>query len=125
MKKIILSVLIFLSLSSYSQNSDTLKIKNDSLEYEVTIVYPGFDVWLQTSARPRGFYSLEYLETQNKYYVQEWNYRHMSSNWKNDYQFYIFYENNKRYGYEVNYLLFNYFQYFMIRTGEKIGLRKR
>jgi hypothetical protein len=37
--------------------SDTVKITNDSLEYEVIIIDPGFSSWLAKNAKPRGFYS--------------------------------------------------------------------
>ncbi len=125
MKKLMLILGIFLSLNSFSQKKDVIKISNDSSQYEVTIFYPGFDLWLATSARPRGFYSLQYLETQNKYYVTEWNYRYMSSKYNAEYNYYIHYDFDEKYGYEVNYLLFNYFQYFMIKTGNRIGIRNR
>lgn len=117
--------ILFLSLSLYSQNKDTVKIVNDTLEFEITIIYPGFDTWLVTQARPRGFYGLQYLESHNRFYVTEWNYRYMSSTGRFNYQFPIDYNFNTNYGYEVNYLLFNFFQYFMIQTGERMGIRRR
>ena len=117
MKNLFLSILVLVSVNSYSQLRDTVIISKDSLQYEVTILQPGFDTWLLTNARPRGFYSLSYLETQNKFYVSDWNRRY------ND--FYIPYESNIRYGYEVNYILFNYFQYFRLKTGQKLGVRNR
>jgi hypothetical protein len=117
MKNLFLSILVLVSVNSFSQSKDTVIIKNDSLHYEVTIVQPGFDTWLLTNARPRGFYSLSYLETQNKFYVSDWNRKY--------YDFYIQYESNVRYGYEVNYILFNYFQYFKLKTGQKLGVRSR
>ena len=117
MKRLLLIILVLVSVNSFSQSRDTIIISNDSLKYEVIIFQPGFDVWLITNARPRGFYSLSYLETQNKFYVSDWNRRY------ND--FYIQYESNVRYGYEVNYILFNYFQYFRLKTGQKIGIRSR
>lgn len=123
MKKVFLLSFILISLFSFSQ--DTTKIKNDSLEYEVTIIDPTFTMWLVNNARPQGFYSLEYLESYNKYYVSEWNFRFMTSRNRDLYQFYINYDSNVKYGYEVNYLLFNYFQYFRIKTGERLGIRSR
>jgi len=117
MKHLFLLILVAISVNSFSQSKDTIKISNDSLRYEITIIEPGFNIWLLTNARPRGFYSLSYLESQNKYFVSDWNRRY------ND--FYIQYENNVNYGYEVNYLLFNYFQYFKLKTGQKLGIRSR
>ena len=117
MKHLFLSILLLTSINCYSQLKDTVIIRNDSLQYEITILQPGFDTWLITNARPRGFYSLSYLETQNKFYVSDWNRKY------ND--FYIQYETSVRYGYEVNYILFNYFQYFRLKTSQKLGVRSR
>lgn len=117
---------LFLFLSSYSQQkSDTIIIKNDSLDYEITIFEPGFDVWLIGNARPRGFYSLEYLETYNRFYVTYWNIGFLGPNRQNIFEFYIDYDPKTKYGYEVNYLLFNYFQYYMDKTGKTLGSQRR
>lgn len=125
MKYIILSLFILFSSSAFSQKSDTLKVKNDSLQYEITIVDPMFNTWMIGNARPVGFYSLEYLESFNRHFVLEWNYRYITYTTNERYQFYIDYNTNIRYGYDVNYILFNYFQYIKYRTGEKIGIRGR
>ena len=120
-------VLFFTVLSSvgYSQKLDTLKVKNDSLQYEIIIVDPMFNTWMIGNARPVGFYSLEYLESFNRYFVLEWNYKYITYTTNERYQFYIDYNTNIRYGYDVNYILFNYFQYIKFRTGDKIGIRGR
>jgi hypothetical protein len=120
MKKLILFSFFLLSLSSYSQ-----EIKNDTLEYEIKIIDPTFNMWLVGNARPVGFYSIDYLESYNRYYVTEWNQRYMTGRNRDLYQFYIDYDPKVKYGYDVNYLLFNYFQYFRIKTGERIGIRVR
>lgn len=117
MKQLFLSILLLISLHSYCQSKDTVKISNDSLEYEIIIIELGFDNWLLTNAKPRGFYSLSYLESQNRFYVLEWNRRY--------FDFYIPYDTNIKYGYEVNYLLFNYFEYYKFKTGTRLGIRKR
>ena len=125
MKNLIFILFLLVSLSSYSQKSDTTVIKNDSLEYQIIIVDPMFNTWLIGNARPSGYYRIGYLETHNKYSVADWNVKFLSSNNKDIYQFYIDYDPNVRYGYEVNYLLFNYFQYFRNKTKENIGIRAR
>ena len=117
MKRLFLLVFTSLSFSCFSQSKDTVIISNDSLEYEITIIQPGFDTWLFTNARPRGFYSLSYLESQNRFYTSEWNRRF--------FDFYIPYDYNVKYGYEVNYILFNYFLYFQATTGRRLGVRRR
>lgn len=125
MKYIILLLFVFLSSSAFSQKSDTLKIKNDSLEYEIIIIDPMFNTWLVGNARPVGFYSLEYLESYNRNFVYDWNYKYITLTTNERYQFYIDYNSNIRYGYEVNYMLFNYFQYIKFRTGDRLGIRGR
>lgn len=93
---------------------DTIRIANDELEYEVIIFDPNFNTWLLTQAKPRGFYGLPYLENKNVFYVANWNIR-VNQPLRYNGNFYgsrIDYEPNIRYGYEVNYLLYNYFVYF-------------
>ena len=93
---------------------DTIRIANDELEYEVIIFDPNFSTWLLTQAKPRGFYGLSYLENKNVFFVANWNIRvNQPQRYnRNLYQLKIDYEPNIRYGYEVNYLLYNYFVYF-------------
>jgi len=122
MRKLIFISFLFFSSVSFSQSKDTLKIEKDSVEYEITVFDPMFNTWLITNARMRGFYRLEYLEVHNKFYVADWNSRAGIRN--RLYQFWIDYDSNVKYGYEVNYILFNYFQFFMTTTGERLGVRR-
>ena len=48
--------------------NDTVRIVNDSLEYEVTIIDPGFNSWLVSSAQPRQFYTQNYMEVRNRFW---------------------------------------------------------
>jgi hypothetical protein len=97
-----------------ASTSDTLRIVNEDVEYEVIIIEPGFNFWLSSRAQPRGFYSQNYLETRNIRYVTEWNNRVLQPNRfkSNLYEMQINYLNGIDYGYEVNYLMYNYFIYF-------------
>lgn len=103
--------------------SDTVKIANDSLEYEVIIIDPGFSSWLAGRALPRGYYSENYLENKNQIYVTEWNRRAMQPNLydPNLYEMQINYDLNIHYGYDVNYLIYNYFVYFQNRFNQRLG----
>jgi len=102
--------------------NDTVRIANDSLEYEVIIIDPGFNSWLVSRARPRGFYGQPYLENKNRFWVMEWNTRVINpQRYGNLYQMRIDYEQGIDYGYEVNYLLFNYLVYFQITNNQKLG----
>nr|WP_052519983.1 DUF6146 family protein [Nonlabens ulvanivorans] len=101
--------------------TDTLRIANDSLEYEIIIIEPGFNSWLVTQP-PRGFYSQSTLELRNNFSVREYNLRvNNPINYHPDlYVWRIDYDRNVDYGYEVNYLLYNYFLFFEKRYGQKL-----
>ncbi|MFD0779107.1 DUF6146 family protein [Flavobacterium myungsuense] len=94
--------------------NDTIRIANDSLEYEITIIDIGYTTWLNGRAQPRGFYSISFLENRNCMYVTEWNNRVLEPLRYDPslYEMRIDYQPNIKYGYEVNYLLYNYFLYF-------------
>ncbi len=101
--------------------NDTIRIANDSLEYEIIIIEPGFQSWL-VSQRPRGYYGLSYLEIRNRIYVTNYNIRVNQPQQYNPsiYQQRINYNPQTKYGYEVNYLLYNYFVYFEQRYKQRL-----
>jgi hypothetical protein len=103
-------------------SNDTIKIVNEELEYEVIIIEPGFDFWLQSTAFPRGYYSQSYLENKNNFYVMEWNNRvHQPQIYSpNLYEMTIDYNSTINYGYEVNYLIYNYMIYFQNKYKQKL-----
>jgi hypothetical protein len=115
------------SISTTNENStkasDTIRIANDSLEYEVIIIDVGFNSWLYSQARQRGFYSESYLEDRNRIYVNEWNNRARQPLRYNPnlYEMQINYDSNIHYGYEVNYLIYNYFIYFQITYKQQLA----
>ena len=86
-------------------------IANDSLEYEIMIIDIGFTAYLASTAKPKGFYSQEYMENRNSIWVASWNSRALSPSVYNTriYENIIDYQSQEDYGYEVNYTLFNYF----------------
>jgi len=99
--------------------SDTLRIANDSLEYEILIIEPGFNVWLRTQP-PKGYYGQTFLEAKNRLFVTEYNFRVRNFQLfdRNLYEQEINYEFHIDYGLEVNYLLYNYFTYFQQRFNQ-------
>lgn len=115
--------------SSVSQNeipstvSDTVRIANDELEYEIIIIEPGFNSWLASRAMPRNYYSQSYLEARNRVWVIEYNNRAMQPQRFNAnlYEMQIDYRNGINYGYEVNYMLFNYLVYFQQTYKQQLG----
>jgi len=104
-----------------SQTSDTIRIANDSLEYEIIIIEPGFNAWLVTQ-RPRGFYGQFFLENNNRFNVTAYNNRVLNT-FRYDPNLYIQridYDSSIDYGYEVNYLLYNWFVFFQERNNQKL-----
>lgn len=101
--------------------NDTIRIANDSLEYEIIIFEPGFSSWIVTQ-RPRGYYNLNFLEQKNRLFVTAYNQRVLAP-FRYDPKLYpqqINYEYNVDYGYEVNYLLYHYFLYFQQKYGQRL-----
>jgi len=108
--------------SKTDQKLDTIKIANDSLNYEIIILEVGFNSWLATQ-RPRGFYTQNFLENRNRVLVAEYNNRvNEPSRFNNQlYPFRIDYDYQTDYGYEVNYLLYHYFLFFQQKFNQKLA----
>tara|TARA_R110002020_G_scaffold21009_2_gene71222 strand:- start:46112 stop:46597 length:486 start_codon:yes stop_codon:yes gene_type:complete len=105
------------------KEGDTITIADDSTEYEIIIIEPGFNFWLNSVARPRQYYSQNYLENRNRLYVMEWNQRVLQPfrYSPNLYELQIDYSPSIDYGYEVNYKLYNYFIYFQRKYDQRLG----
>ncbi len=102
--------------------SDTIRIANDKLEYEVIIIDPGFSSWLISNAQPRNYHSQSYLESKNQIWISEWNNRVLQPMRysPNLYEMTIDYTPSIDYGYEVNYLIYNYLVYFQNTYKQKL-----
>jgi hypothetical protein len=128
---IIFSILLACNSSKTENNfdnkpqleSDTIRIANKEIEYEVLIIDIGFSSWFNSNAKPRNYYSQSYLESRNRVWVLEWNRRTMLSSQYNPnlYEMTINYETNINYGYEVNYMLYNFLVYFQLKNNQKLG----
>ena len=102
--------------------SDTVRIANDSLEYEVIIIDGGFTSWLASRAQARGYYGEPYLRNKNTIWTTEWNARVLNAQRYGDlYQMRIDYDPKINYGYEVNYLIYNYLVYFQQTNNQRLG----
>ncbi|WP_395044818.1 DUF6146 family protein [Flavobacterium sp.] len=139
MKNIIYVLLIIFSIMSCTSNkslvqdhkkdisnskpSDTIHIKNEELEYEVIIIDGGYTSWLNSVAQPRGYYSENFLESRNRIFVAEWNNRFLQPQRYNSnlYEMQINYNPSIHYGYEVNYLIYNYLIYFQIKNKQQLA----
>jgi hypothetical protein len=102
------------------KTNDTIRIANDSLEYEILIIEPGFNNWILTQP-PKGYYEIPFLEARNRMFVYEYNNRVLNPQRYSVilYPQQINYEMGTHYGLEVNYMLYNYFLYFQQRYKQK------
>lgn len=103
--------------------TDTVAMQSDDGDYEIIIIEPGFNAWLQSTARQPGFYSQSFLESRNRLFVQEYNLRVMQPQRYNPnlYELRIDYQSNINYGYDLNYKLYNYFIYFQIQYKQQLS----
>lgn len=115
---LILSIMVYACSSSSLKNGTTKKeepvvIANDSLEYEVIIFDIGFNYYLNSIAKPVGYYTQNYLENWNRTYITTWNIRAQNPTQfdQNIYANIIDYNFKIDYGMDVNYKLFNYFEF--------------
>lgn len=106
-----------------TQVSDSIRIADDD-GYEIIIFEPGFTAWMVGNARPRQYYSKQFLRTRNIVYVTEWNQRVIQPNryGASLYQQEINFRPNVDYGYEVNYQLYYYFIYFQQKYNQRLGV---
>lgn len=97
-----------------SASSDTLTFeKNEQEEYDIIVLDSGYNLYLNSIAKPMNFYSEEYYKSKNQVYVAEWNARHMNPS-RYDPNFYslrIDYDSSNVYGILLEYKLYNYFEY--------------
>jgi hypothetical protein len=102
---------------------DTITIADEESEYEIIIIEPGFNFWLQSIAKSEGYYSQNYLEARNAIWVLEWNQRVQQPQRfdPNLYEMTINYDSFTNYGYDVNYKLYNYFIYFQRKYNQRLG----
>ena len=108
--------------TSNNPTNDTIRIANEQLEYEVIIIEPGFNSWLNATALPRNYHSQAFLEAKNRFYVTEWNNRVLQPQRysPNLYEMTINYDPNVNYGYEVNYLIYNYMIFFQNTYNQRL-----
>ena len=88
-------------------------IANEALQYEVIIIDQGFTSFLNTTARPKEYYSNSYLKNKNRVYVNVWNSRARNPQRYNSniYENVIDYQSTIDYGLDVNYKLYWYFKF--------------
>lgn len=105
-----------------SQNVEL--VAEDSLEYELLVLDPGFSSFLMTQPSAE-FHSQGYYENWNHRYVLEWNSRHSNPFRYGDfYQTQIHYDSHEDYGLELNYQLYYYFLFIKQKYGIEL-IRRR
>ena len=109
--------------TSDNQKEEPVRIANDSLEYEIIIIDIGFNFYLESIAKPMSYYSQSFLETRNRIYVTEWNNRarNLTRYNANIYENVIDYQLHIDYGMEVNYKLYQYFQFAQKKYKIRLG----
>ena len=85
--------------------------QEDSVEYELIVLDPGFETWYMLQNSPARYRSQEYYENWNHQYVSAWNYLATQPSKRSFFEPIIGYEPGVDYGFELNHKLFYYFQY--------------
>jgi hypothetical protein len=123
MKALILLVVVLLIVASScgSQKSSSgsvaqkVEVKTDaedSIEYELIVFDPGFEIYLLTVPYSKNFYSNAYYRNWNIQYSTEWNIRYRNPlTYGSFYESEIPYDASIDYGLDFNYRLYHYFRY--------------
>jgi hypothetical protein len=94
----------------------------DSTEYELVIIDPGFQSWFDMNRKPVWYYTKDYLASWNYQYVVAWNARvrdplFAQSRANNPFILEIDYRPAVDYGIDLNYKLYHYFKYIEATWG--------
>lgn len=128
----ILGLLLTYSIAFGPQKKETqnkqkaeLKLVSDSTEYDLLIFDPGFETFLAKVPHDKEFYGNNYLKNWNLQYVAEWNLRALNpARYGSFYENQIDYQANIDYGLDLNYKLYEYFQYIEEKYGIILLKRK-
>ncbi|MBU1011418.1 MAG: hypothetical protein KKG99_00310 [Bacteroidetes bacterium] len=97
----------------------------DSVEYDLLVFEPGFETFLATLPYSKEFYGNEYYKNWNVLYVSEWNARALNPLKYGDfYETQIDYQPNIDYGIDLNFKLYQYFQFIEKEYGIILVKRK-
>ena len=106
-----------------AMQQDTISIADVEGKYEIVIIEPGFYAWLNSIARPEGYYSQHFMENRNELFTLEWN-RRVLEPMRYDPNIYVLpidYDPTVNYGYDVNYKLYNYFIYVQRKYKQQLS----
>jgi hypothetical protein len=119
--------LIFLSCSSQRPlvQIEDVAAESDSSAYSLIVNEPGFESWFATNRKPVWYYEENYYKHYNQLYTSEWNYRVRSIQYDHPFAALIDYSYSIEYGKEVEYELYWYFQFMMIKYDFKLIVTDR
>ena len=124
-----LSLIFALTLNPQKKSVDPkhqaeIKQSTDSVEYELLVFEPGFESYLAKVQHLKEFYGNDYYKNWNIQYVAEWNVRAINPiRYGSFYENQIDYQWNINYGLDLNFTLYQFFQF--IEEKYKIVLIKR
>jgi len=112
-----------ISKSVKPQKIELIPDDQDSTEYDLIIIEPGFQPWFDMNRKPEWYYSKDYLANWNYQYVVAWNarFRDLYSTQNltdNPFILEIDYRPNVDYGLDLNYKLYHYFKYVEATWGK-------
>jgi hypothetical protein len=102
----------------------------DSTEYELTIIDPGFESWFEMHRKPVWYYTKDYLAAWNIQYVTAWNMKVRDVNLRhvqpdNPFIMEIDYQPRIDYSLELNYKLYHYFLFIESTWGKILTYDRR
>ncbi len=96
----------------------TISQEEDSTKYELIVFDQGYETFLISQAKPKWYYTNNYYKSWNIRYVIEWNYRFRDPiKYGNFYETEIDYNPSEEYGIDLNYRLYQYFQFIEKELG--------
>lgn len=95
---------------------------NEDGEYDIIVFDPQYETFLLSIARPKTFYSYDYLKTKNRFYTTTWNQRHLNPSVydPNLYAVSIDLDPNIDYGLDFEFKLFQFFQFIEWKYGIRL-----
>lgn len=126
---LLILILSLLSCSCFAQaepknekeKSEMKPSKNEDGEWELTVIDPQFDYFLNAIAKPISQYSESYLKNRNTLLVSEWNSYYFSGRYRNIIESSIDYDPKEKYGVKFEYKLYQVFAYVNWKYGLKMN----
>ncbi|WP_292009404.1 DUF6146 family protein [Chryseobacterium sp.] len=91
--------------------------KNEDGEWDITVLDPQYDYFINAIAKPMSQYSESYLKNRNAILVSEWNSYYFSGKYRNIIESSISYDTRENYGLKFEYKLYQVFAYVSWKYG--------